>query len=357
MSAYKEAFRARPTELQKEKEPSMKKHYTLVTAHTAVAAYKETNRLYDSVQGNPTREQTNAWKADIDQAAATTMEQQLEEIPFRTIKVGSEGAKEIFYAGEAAASVTGRYGKQHYPIVEGVSDVVEGTTPASRREPGASSVIAVVQKPEDASFGIRPTPDNVHYLMKFIGPPQLNGIVDMNRPHEENLRKIIDILGIEPAALTQVTMDPAKPGREVNQPYVDAAQELGVQVKIIGVGDFMAGVRAAMDPKKVGDSPLILVGRGGYEEGIMAGAAARALGGFMQAKEFSPDPQMLAQNPVLNLAEDLVPADPTKTLVSTSFITDDPWFNHPGITEQHGKLVATTMVINHEGIAVKKLVL
>jgi fructose-1,6-bisphosphatase/sedoheptulose 1,7-bisphosphatase-like protein len=331
----------------------MKHNYTLVTAHTAVAAYKEIRTKY-SQSPNPTQEDTNRWKASIDQAAADMMNKRLQQAPFQTIKVGSDGDKDEKEYGKKVASVKGSFGHSHYPVMEGVSDVVEGTTPASRREPGASSVIAVVKKPEGIPFGIRPTPKDVNYLMKFIGPPQINGVADFSKPHEENLRNIIEALDILPSELTQITMNPSKPGREVNQPYVDAARAMGVQVKLISVGDFMAGVRATMDPKRFSVSPVILVGRGGYEEGIMAGAAARALGGFMQAKEFDTDPHILEQNPILTLEKDLVPADPKQTLVSTTFITDDPWLGEPGILEENGKFVTRTMIISHEGIAIQR---
>lgn len=327
----------------------MRNHYPLVTAHTALAAYKKITQLYEHTP-QPTNEQRDHWKAEIDKAAAEMMEQKLHEIPFRTIKVGSEGDKEIHYAGKAAASVKGAYGKDHHPIVEGVSDVVEGTTPASRREPGASSVIAVARKENNKPFGIRPTPKDTHYLIKFIAPPQAHGSIDLAKPHEENLRTLIKTLGISPAELTQITLDPSKPGREINTEYLAAAEKLGVTIKLISGGDFMAGVRATMDPIRFGVSPVILVGRGGYEEGIMAGAAARALGAFMQAKEFHLNPTILANNPVLTLERHLVPADPEDILVSTSFITDDPWFTQPGIGLHEERNKITTMVISTEGM-------
>jgi fructose-1,6-bisphosphatase/sedoheptulose 1,7-bisphosphatase-like protein len=113
----------------------------------------------------------------------------------------------------------------------------------------------------------------------------------------------------------------------------------------------MPGVRATIDPHRFDAYPMIVVGRGGYEEGTMTAAAARALGGFMQAKEFNPNPSLNASARVLRLEEDLVPADPRTTLVSATFITpDNDWFQQPGITPTPSGFSVTTMVVTHHGV-------
>lgn len=333
----------------------MDTHYPGVTARTAIAAYRVIHHLHSkhesTYQETPPKDITDEWKGIIDEIAADTMTAEFSKLPIRTHSVGSEGAKEIQYAGVAAASVKGEHGRGNL-IMQAVTDVVEGTTPASQKKPGASSVAAVVLKPRNKEYGIKPTPDNVHYLVKLFGPPQGNGVMDMSLTHEENLNRLISVLGIKPYELTQVTMDPNKKGREINWQYIEAAKRVGVKIELINVGDFMPGVKAAMDPEKYGHSPMILVGRGGMEEGVMAAAAARALGGFAQAKEYSADERKLAENPVLTLADHLVPADPKHTIVSATFITpDEKWFKKSGIrNNEGGTFTTTTMVVTHKGV-------
>ena len=327
--------------------------YTTVTTRSALAAFIRMGQLHDDYRETPDKTTTDFWKPIIDQAAAEVMAFELSRLPFYTRKVGSEGAKERLETGQAAPSVNGAYGDNSYPHMIGVSDVVEGTTPASQRKPGASSIIAVVPEDENGQ-GIRPTPPGVDYLIKFIGPKQANEVVDLNKPHKNNLQNLIGKLGIRPDQLTQVTLNPSKPGRECNQEFVDAALKLGVTVKLLNVGDFIPGVLAASsDPNNY----VIVVGRGGYEEGTMTAVAARALGGFMQAIEYKPSAPV-QDGKVLTL-DDLVMTEPEEALVSTSFITeDDMWFYQPGIRKHGGgKYIVTTMVVTYQGIEFKDLIL
>lgn len=320
--------------------------YTAVTARSALAAFIIMNQLHNNHPGTPDKRTTDSWKVIIDQAAAKVMSSELLRLPFHTKKVGSEGAKEMKYAGTEAPRVIGEYGDPSLPHMIGVSDVVEGTTQVSQRKPGASSVIAVVPENQEGS-GIRPTPPGVDYLIKFIGPKQANGVVDLNQPHTYNLETLINRLKIRPEQLTQVTLDPSKPGRECNQEFIDVANRLGVTVRLLSGGDFMPGVLAASSNP---NDYVIAVGRGGYEEGTMAAVAVKALGGFMQAREFKPDASV--QDGKVLMLDDLVMVEPEEALVSTSLITDDNmWFHQPGIRKlEKGKYVVTTMKITHEGI-------
>lgn len=329
----------------------MRGFYPAVTGRTAVAALLKAQQLHAGFPEKPPREVTDGFKATIDGAAADAMAAVLGNgSPFQTVKVGSEGEKEKYYAGEAAPSVLGVYGNAGRPRIAGVSDVVEGTTPLSRLEPGSSSVIAVAPF-EDEHCGIRPVPPDSHYMVKFIGPPRLRGVVDPSLPYRENLGNIIDALGIRPEELVQVTMSPKKKGRECNWQYVDAALELGVDLQEINVGDFMPGVLAAADPALFGGRPTLLVGRGGYEEGVMSAVAARALGGCWIGQEY--DRETGTPGALMTLDE-VVPAHPKDVLVSTSFITDDRWFSQPGIRRVQDRHAVTTMVVTHNGVQFRR---
>lgn len=333
--------------------PVMEKHYPRVIAQTALVAYLKAHEFYAgyvSPDGSPPPKwMTDGWKAYIDAAAADAMASGLSTVPFNTGVIIGEGAKEVQYAGVAAATGIGDHGHpQHRKIIAGV-DVVDGTTRLSQLKPGAISIMATV--PGKEGFGIRKTKEGEHYLIKFIGPPEANGVVDMKKnSHEKNLRALIKRLGIEPNQLTQVTLDPKKKGRECNREFVEAAKRVGVTLKIIDDCDFTPSIHALTSPEI--SKYTIVVGRGGAEEGTLSAVAARAVGGFMQAREYDPKKGERQDGKVLNLNE-LVSANREHAMVSTAFITDDEeWFHKQGVRldSASGHYIVTTMVVTHKGV-------
>lgn len=330
----------------------MEETYGIVTTKTAIAAFLHTTRLHrDYIKEHgttPSTEVTRTWKNEIDGVARDAMESALHRAPFRTVSVGSEGdkEKEDHHGGEAAPSVQGSFGQKGKPITWKVSDVVEGTTALSQLEDGSTSALAVTEE-----NGIMPTPEGSHYMVKLVGPKQLNldPRISLDHPHAENLRRIIDTLGINPRQLTQVTMDPTT--RPVNQEFVDAARALGVNIKLIDAGDMLPGILAGIPEN---NRHLILAGRGGFEEGTITAAAMRALGGFMQAREFDKDPLVYAKKPLWTL-DDLVPGDAGTTVVSITGITgDNRWFYVPQILKvgqnDETHYITQTVTISETGL-------
>jgi len=336
----------------------MERYYPQATARAAIGTKLFVQDLHRNHVGVPSKEILKGWKPQVDGRAKEILESELNDIPFVTISVGSEGAKEILYAGEAAPSLQGTYGDNRYgyPTIWKVSDVVEGTDFAVTDTPQATSVIALTP-PE----GIMPTPKDAHHMVKFVAPHQANGVVSLLKNPVENLYNLINVLGIKPKELTQVTLNPYKDGkltRAINLQYIEAARKVGVNLEIIDAGDFVPGLRAILDPKKYGTeySPMIVVGRSGWEETIMNGAAAATLGGFIEAIEYNEDPRIMAQNPLWT-AKDLAPAPKETILVSTSFITaDNNWFDQQGVTKISEKgCTVTTLVITHKGLGFRKI--
>lgn len=333
--------------------PRMGENYPLVIAKTALAAYLKAHEFYAgyaSPDGSPPPKwMTDSWKAYIDAAAANGMAIELHKAPFNTDVVLGEGDKEVQYAGVAAATGKGNHGHPHNrKIIAGV-DVVDGTTRLSQLKPGAISIMATV--PENEGFGIRKTEEGEHYLIKFIGPPEANEVVDMKKnSHEKNLHALIKKLGINPSQLIQVTLDPTKKGRECNREFVEAARRVGVTLKIIDDCDFTPSIHALTSPDK--NKYTIVVGRGGAEEGTLSAVAAKAVGGFMQAREYDPKKGERQDGKVLNLNK-LVSANSEHAMVSTAFITDDEeWFHKQGVRYDgaSGHYIVTTMVVTHKGV-------
>lgn len=288
----------------------------------------------------PTTDITDLWKNPADAVAVASMQRGLNRIyHLRTLSVGSEGAK------DGADSVQGLFGPDGKPIMWSVSDAIEGTTVSSRFEPGSVSAKAVTE-----AHGIMPTPKDNLYMVKLVAPPQAKGIISLDLPHEENLDRVIQVLGIKPNELTQVTLDPKK--RPINQPFVDAALRVGVNLKLINSGDLLPGLLASMDPHSHNKGAHILVGRGGIEEGTITAAGVRLHGGFMEARFYDENPAIYNQNELLRLDTHLAPGDPKTTIVAISGITGDPnWFDIPPVQELgDGSHMVTTLVFTESGI-------
>ncbi len=321
----------------------MKSYIPTITEQAALAVFKELNN-YPSVSADTIEE----IKILLDDRASKIMSEMLHITPFYTHILSGEGQKEKHYTGSAAPLVeNGYYGNPHNYPLEGINDPLEGTVLAATHKPGACSIIAVVPKSYVHPYQIRPTPIDTHYMVKFVGPPQANGVVDLSKPHEENLKNLIDALQIQPKNLIQVSLDPAKKGREINIPFVEAAKKLGVTTELIQAGDCVPGMLAASLTSN--DTYIIVVGRGGYEEGIKTAAAVKALGGFMQAYDYQPHSNQ-SSHQLLSI-NDLVPSSKEHILVSVSCITNDPWFNQPGITQKSPSLFTiSSILITHKGV-------
>lgn len=321
----------------------MKTYIPTITEQAALSVFRELHN-YQSVSAD-----IEELKILLDHRASKTMTELLHITPFYTHILSGEGQKEIHHTGSAAPSVeNGYYGNRHNYPLEGINDPLEGTIFAATKQPGACSIIAVVPKSYVQPFQIRPTPNDIHYMVKFVGPPQANGVVDLSIPHEKNLQNLIDALQIQPKNLIQVTLDPSKKGREINLPFVEAAKKIGVTTQLIQAGDCVPGMLAASLSSN--DRYMIVVGRGGYEEGIKTAAAVKALGGFMQAYEYQRSNTTQPSHQVLSI-NDLVPASKEQIVVSVSCITNDPWFNQPGIIQHSTSLFTiSTILITHTGV-------
>lgn len=321
--------------------------YTSVTAFTAAVTAANINTLYTATP-SPKKAIQEEWKHHLDGCATTAMEHGLKKIPFQSISVGSEGAKEASKVGLAAPCLDDKtYGEEGTPSVTIMTDVIEGTTFASRNAPGASSVLAAYEN-QAQEFGIMPSREDIHYLWKFFGPARARGAVDPTKSHTENLQSLLDVLNIaNPNDLIQVTLDPDRPGRECNRDIVDQAVAMGIETRLIEQGDFIAGLKAITQPEN-GEKHLILVGRGGYEEGIMNAVAAHAMGAFAQIQVYDKEKEKIIPE-VLDI-NTLVSEEPQRASVYNSFITDeDMWFNKPGVILKNGMYIVTTLITSSNG--------
>jgi len=293
-----------------------------------------------------TEEESKLREKLIDQTGADAMRASLTDIPFVLEVVGSEGRKHAHQYGEALATLEGTLGKGKLKL-DMVNDVVEGSKAAKLNIPGAVSVIAV-----GSHKGLMPTPADIDYMDKLFGPPQLLGKISIDRPIEENLAEVVDTFKIKPYQINVVAMD-----RDRNAHLINACQKFGVNLILIKAGDFLPSILSCMNPKDHKKGIHLVLGIGGFEEGVMAAVAAKALGAVGEGRGWSPDGEIAKGYQKVWTIDDLVSGKKEDCLVSISFITDDnKWFDLSGVVEEGGGDKVTTLTVSKDGVKIVKKV-
>lgn len=328
---------------------TFKQTFNKSTQKAAVAAYKEINKLHKEFPDPEKRDYKDLGRS-IDKTAVEVMQEIFETQPHFYIEIkGSEGRKDTRRDGIESADLYGSYGSKNGIGVEIVNDAIEGTAFASRNIPGSTSVLAAVL---DQKNGLMAT-GNFDYMSKLFGPPALRGKISLDFSPLENYKIALEKLKIKnPSDLGVVILD-----RPRNQFEIDSAKQLGLTVILIQGGDLIPALLASANPnifskiksKKIPKNikALLLIGSGGWEEGIIAAAGAKALGGFAQGKIYSERKAEIEQAKILEM-DDMVPAQRSSILVSATPVTDDLWFGIKGVKNSK----ANSLIITQKGIEI-----
>ena len=256
-------------------------YITRATELTALSVWRLIQEKGFTPEDLLTEEESKAREKLIDQAGVDAMYAALTDIPFVLKVVGSEGRKHIHQYGEALPTLEGVFGTGNYKL-DMVNDVVEGSKAAKLNAPGAISVIAV-----GSHKGLMPTPSDIDYMDKLFGPPELLGRISIDRPTEENLAEAVATFKVKPSEINVVVQE-----RDRNAHYINACQRFGVNLILIKAGDFLPSVLACLEPKTHQKGIQILMSIGGFEEGVLAAAAAKALGAVGEGRGWSTDPEI-----------------------------------------------------------------
>ncbi|MGC7561068.1 class II fructose-bisphosphatase [Pasteurella sp. PK-2025] len=203
-------------------------------------------------------------KAAADNAAVQAMRLMLNQVDMDAEVVIGEGEIDeapMLYIGEKVG--TGK-GEQ----VSIAVDPIEGTRMTAMGQANALSVLAAGGKDTFLK-----APDM--YMEKLVVGPEAKGMVDLNLPLEQNLRRVASKMGKLLSQLTVITLDKPR-----HHDVIKKMQQLGVKVLAIPDGDVAASVLCCLPDGGVD----MLYGIGGAPEGVIAAAAVRALGGEMQAR-------------------------------------------------------------------------
>jgi fructose-1,6-bisphosphatase II len=203
-------------------------------------------------------------RADIDGAEESTfsaMRTALEELPIdATVVIGAPEDGQILAAGTRV----GGGGE----AVDLALDPLEGRGVVARGGYGAMSMLAVGDP-----GALRTLPDM--YMRKMAVGPRARGVIDLDKPVEENIRAIADAFGRNVNDITTIVLD-----RPRHHDLIEDIRRAGARIKLIQDGDVTASVSAAIR----GTNDHLAIGIGGTRQAALSAAALRCLGGELQAQ-------------------------------------------------------------------------
>jgi fructose-1,6-bisphosphatase II len=209
-------------------------------------------------------------KESADQAAVDAMRLMLSTVSMDGVVVIGEGEKDeapMLYNGE-------QVGSGQPPQVDVAVDPLEGTRLTARGMPNAIAVVAVAER-RTMLF-----PGAAVYMDKIAAGPVIAGVMDIEAPAGENVRRAAKAKGVRPEEIAVVVLD-----RDRHESLIEALREVGARVMLITDGDVAPSIAAAQD----GTGVDLLMGVGGTPEGVISAAALKCLGGGMQAKLWPRD--------------------------------------------------------------------
>ena len=203
---------------------------------------------------------------EADQAAVAAMRGELDLLDVRGRIVVGEGERD-----EAAALYNGEeVGSGEGPEVDIAVAPLDGRTICAKNLPNSLSAVAIARR-----GGLLNTPDV--YMEKIaIGPGYAEGLVDLDMPPAEAIRRLAQAKGVKPREVSACILDRPRHAR-----LIEAVRATGASIRLIGDGD-LAGVIYATNPEKTGVD--IYLGVGGAPEGVLAAAALRCIGGQMNGR-------------------------------------------------------------------------
>jgi fructose-1,6-bisphosphatase II / sedoheptulose-1,7-bisphosphatase len=244
-----------------------------------------------------------------DQAAVDAMRRELNKLPIDGTIVIGEGERDeapMLFIGETV-------GTKHGPKVDIAVDPLEGTTLCAKDMPGAIATMAM------AEGGTLLNAPDVYMEKIAIGPGYPKGVVDLDAPAEENIKRLAKAKGVEPGEITALILD-----RPRHADLIAGVRKAGAAVRLITDGD-VAGVIHTADPANTGID--IYMGIGGAPEGVLAAAALRCIGGQMQCRLVLDTEEKRARAAKMGIT------DPRKKYEIGDMVKGDCLFAATGVTD------------------------
>src|SRR3979490_1684840 len=171
-------------------------------------------------------------KVAANQAAVDAMRRKLNKMPINGTVVIGEGERDrapMLFIGE-------KVGKNNGPKVDIAVDPLDGTTLCAKDMPGAIATMAM------AEAGTLLNAPDVYMQKIAIGPGYDKGVVELDAPPADNIRRLAKAKGVQPSQLAALAMD-----RPRHEAIIAAVRGPGAAVRLISDGD-VAGVIHTADP-------------------------------------------------------------------------------------------------------------
>src|SRR6516164_6634379 len=243
-----------------------------------------------------------------DQAAVDAMRRELNKLPIDGTVVIGEGEREeapMLFIGESVGQRTG-------PKVDIAVDPLESTTLCAKNMPGAIAAMVM------AEGGTLLNAPDVYMEKIAVGPGYRTGVVDLDAPAEDNIRRLAQAKGVQPAEITALVLD-----RPRHADLIAAVRKIGAAVRLITDGD-VAGVIHTADPESTGID--IYIGIGGAPEGVLAAAALACIGGQFQGRLVLDTEEKRSRAAKMGIK------DPRKKYQMEDMVTGDCLFAATGVT-------------------------
>jgi fructose-1,6-bisphosphatase II / sedoheptulose-1,7-bisphosphatase len=199
-----------------------------------------------------------------DQAAVEAMRSALNGLHIDGTVVIGEGERD-----EAPMLFIGEKVGLGGPKIDIALDPLEGTTITAK---GGNNSLAVMAMAEDKGFLNAP---DVYMDKIAVGGGLPDNVVDLDEKAETNLKNLAKAKKLDVADLVVCILD-----RPRHAELIAKVREAGARIMLISDGD-VSGVIATSQPNSGVDFYL---GSGGAPEGVLAAAALRCIGGFMQGR-------------------------------------------------------------------------
>ncbi len=312
--------------------------FSRVTEAAALAAYDWIGR------GN---------KNAADDAAVKAMRALLNKMEIRGEIVIGEGEIDeapMLYIGEKVGQANAMDEEIDIAV-----DPIDGTRMTAVGQAGAVAVLAA-----GGRNAFLKAPDM--YMEKLVVDSSAKGMIDLNLPLEQNIRRVASKKGKLLSQMTVAIL--AKPRHDE---IIKSVQALGVRVVAFPDGDVAAAVKCCL-PESDFD---LVYGIGGAPEGVVAAAAVHALGGDIQGKLIprnqvkgnTPENILAAEKELARCAEMNVPVN--QVLKLEEIVRDDNvLFAATGITDgdlvkgvhRKGNMMATeTLLIRGRSRTIRRL--
>ncbi|TMD12618.1 MAG: class II fructose-bisphosphatase [Chloroflexi bacterium] len=248
-------------------------------------------------------------KNAADAAAVDAMRRALNRIEMDGVVVIGEGEKDeapMLYIGE-------RIGTGAQPQVEVAVDPIDGTTLLSKGLPNAISVVAMA-----GGWGALYDAKHVAYMHKIAVGPEAAGAINIEEPVAANLQHIARAKRVRVTGLTVVILD-----RPRHEDLIKEVREAGARIKLISDGDVAGALMTAIE----GSGLDVLMGIGGATEAVLAACALKCLGGEIQCKLFSRNPEEKERAESQGAKFDVI------LTIDDLVRSDDVFFAATGVTE------------------------